>query len=1580
MEVVKRALGMDGSLWVEPAGLAGGLAVFWKGAQTVEVQRMCSWFIDVKIQETDGGSSWRLINVYFSSRVEVRRAQWDVFVQYKNCLGEDWAIWGDMNNIVSIDEKKGGVLPLHSSLRGFQDFISSCQLLDLGFSGYPFTWRNNREGEGFIQERLDRVLVSPSWRTRFPHATVEHLDAIGSDHSALLLQLQSIDSQRRAPFKFDARWVQEEELTPVIQGAWNTQVQGSKFFNVHQKIKACRVSIQNWKKRKRFNSGQRINELKEQIHSIQNERNLHSRGRLQELRNQTRNRITGIENSAGEWVSGKAEIMSEFQQYFKDLFSANLELNMEHTTANIPSKVTSEMNSRLTRSVTAEEIHAALMAMHPTKAPGVDGIIDQLGSLAFCEAVKAGKYVLHYEKNLKKLQDELEDLNVRRECIEIKVREAIDGGEEIMPDVKNWQRKAEDMKTDVNKLIRQSTVKGNMHCIACSCPNIKWRYRLSKQAEQKILDVKALTEKDHFHEISHHKPTPLELKFPSDENFVNFDSRTPIFDDIVDALKDSSVNMVGVHGSGGVGKTTLVMEVGKKMGLERYFKQVALATIPKGRKVEEVQSQLADGLNFNFDPQKGPRNDQLWKKLTNGDKYLIILDDIWEKVDIKAIGHKVCNKCKGLPVAINAIGEALKDKRDFAWKDALVKLERYELMKIEGIDSTVGASLRLSYDLLESSNAKSFFLLCCLFRENAEIPIGDLTRHCLARRLFSRDPRTVEEVRNSVCTVIDALKLASLLSNGSHENVVTIHDIIRDVGISIAREENAFFVEQGARHWPENGPSYSAISLTSGKIQALPTELTCPKLHTLMFENSELSDLKVPDEFFSETTELSVLILTQMRMQQLPSSLGKLAKLRMLYLIECDLADIDILGYLNKSLEVLSLRGSSIQALPPKIGQLTRLRVLDLENCKVLKVIPQGVISKLTDLEELYFPDTFYEGEATTDKKQDASSSNNVNLEELRLSLTRGKLTVLHIHIPDVASLSKEGLKFENLKRFRVSVGSKLKKYYEDFSATRVLKYEGISLRNEFIPLVDNAEVLYLSGIKGLKKVFHDSGVRKGFLDLKYLKVKSCDDDLEYLLGEPKSSVQSRGQNLLHSFNKLTVLLINRCKLKYLFSSTTARGLVCLEQLKVSSCEIMEGIVGFEEQNDINEHIGEVKFDKLKQLKLENLPNLISFYAKKEKTGTTMGSSSAHPQPLFNEKVIFPVLEILGIRKMDNITEIWDKQSIAILEEQGSFCQLMDVNVSFCEQLTYVFLSKMHTLLKNLKELSVHGCGTMKGIVEFEGEIDEDGLIDEVAFPALEEISIYKVPNITEIWDKKPLPESEKETQSFWRLRDIDISKCNQLVYVLPSYMLPQLQINLQRLSIWNCKEVEVIVSKELKEKEATENEIIVFHQLKNVHFGYLRKLKSFYTGTELLFSDKVVFPSLESLDIVGLPKIKEIWPYKQPFPKLGKEVESFYKLSYIRVAGCEQLVYVFPFYILRQLQHLGVLEVWKCENLEVIVSKELKEKEVIHNDIVFPQLKTVRLWLLPNLKRFCTGMQLFFTDKVECSLPSLLILAMKST
>ncbi|KAF7113075.1 hypothetical protein RHSIM_RhsimUnG0163500 [Rhododendron simsii] len=127
----------------------------------------------------------------------------------------------------------------------------------------------------------------------------------------------------------------------------------------------------------------------------------------------------------------------------------------------------------------------------------------------------------------------------------------------------------------------------------------------------------------------------------------------------------------------------------------------------------------------------------------------------------------------------------------------------------------------------------------------------------------------------------------------------------------------------------------------------------------------------------------------------------------------------------------------------------------------------------------------------------------------------------------------------------------------------------------------------------------------------------------------------------------------------------------------------------------------------------------------------------------------------------------------------------------------------------------------------------------------------------------------------------IRIEACNQLLYVFPSHMLPQ---NLQHLWIENCDELEVIFSKDPKvEKEAINDDIIVFPRLERVILQRLPKLRSFYTETQGFFSHKVAFPVLEHLHFLNLDKITRIWD-NQPLPELEKEAKSFSELKDIIV------------------------------------------------------------------------------------------------
>ncbi|XP_058214607.1 uncharacterized protein LOC131326035 isoform X42 [Rhododendron vialii] len=1271
----------------------------------------------------------------------------------------------------------------------------------------------------------------------------------------------------------------------------------------------------------------------------------------------------------------------------------------------------------------------------------LDKIVEKLVDIAFESVGRHLGYLFHYKKNMKNLEVQMNKLQERRGAIERQIDEAKTGGEVIVDDVSDWLKEVDILRQGVESFTRDKTVKENVRCFKFSCPDFNSRYRLSKEAEKKMGDVKTLAEKANFGTISRRAPPPLELQFPSSGEYVSFDSRALVFDRIMEALTDSKVNVIGVYGTGGVGKTTMVEKVGEQVKKNGLFDEVVMAVVSRDAKVAKIQGELADRLHLKLEAEtEVGKADQLWNRLSNGKRNLVILDDIWKKLNLKEIGipirdgnkgckvvltsrnqhvlidmdvHKdfpiqvlseeeawnlfknkmgnnvdshdqlhdiakaVCRECRGLPVAILAVGAALKGKSMSAWKSSLDKLQKSMLNKIEDIDPKLFTSLRLSYDYLDSVDAKSCYLLCCLFPEDAQVPIEELARHCMARRLLDQNPNTLEEARDIVCSVVNTLKTSCLLLDGINDDFVKMHDIVRDIAILIAKEEKAFLVKHGVEEWPETGTyeKYSAISLRSENISELPEELVCPDLHTLMLECSrskfqrELS-IKIPDRFFRGAEKLVVLELDGVSMLPLPSSLGKLMELRMLCLINCELGDIAILKDLKNKLEVLRIRGSDIKALPHEVGELTRLWLLDLGDCYKLKVIPSGVISKLHRLEELHFPLNFENWEGTTGNEE----TSKVSIDEL-MSLPR--LSTLNIGIPrdHIDELLPADLGFQNLIRFNITVGAA---YYVDSK-----DYSVVVLRD----------------------IYDDFNI------------------LERLLGKPGRG----GLYPSRSFNNLTQLLLEDCRLKYLFSPSCARGLLQLQSLRIWRSEIMEAVIGNEGEKDEEIIANAIKFSQLQSLHLESLPCLISFYPRIKKATTIESHSFSPAQSLFNEKVAFPVLEGLHIESVPNITEIWDKN----LPPTESFCRLRSLKVLYCGKLKKVVPSHILPQLKSIETLEVTYCWEMEVIVVLERREEEtqeatnkDMIImfpqlramtlqilenlkcvctykfedqlkfnvqfpqlrilnlynlgrlssfndtstitetrplfnHQVAFPVLEELYINSVPNITEIWDKN-LPPAE----SICLLRFLEVRNCEKLMNVVPSYMLPLLK-SIETLEVSECPEIEVIVVLEKKEKEtqeATNKDIIIvqFPQLRKLRLENLERLSSFnntsiITETRPLFNHQVAFPALEELYINSIPNITEIWD------KNLISTESFCLLRSLEVKNCEELMNVVPSHMLPQLKSIKTLEVSECLEMEVIVVLEKMEEETqeatTNKDmiIMFPQLREMTLRDLKYLKCVCT-------------------------
>ena len=57
-----------------------------------------------------------------------------------------WLVAGDMNEMVSCSEKREGAEFNFAKAASFARKINSCNLINLGFHGSPFTWMGKRQG------------------------------------------------------------------------------------------------------------------------------------------------------------------------------------------------------------------------------------------------------------------------------------------------------------------------------------------------------------------------------------------------------------------------------------------------------------------------------------------------------------------------------------------------------------------------------------------------------------------------------------------------------------------------------------------------------------------------------------------------------------------------------------------------------------------------------------------------------------------------------------------------------------------------------------------------------------------------------------------------------------------------------------------------------------------------------------------------------------------------------------------------------------------------------------------------------------------------------------------------------------------------------------------------------------------------------------------------------------------------------------------------------------------------------------------------------------------------------------------
>ncbi|XP_028790032.1 uncharacterized protein LOC114746021 [Neltuma alba] len=119
------------------------------------------------------------------------------------------------------------------------------------------------------------------------------------------------------------------------------------------------------------------------------------------------------------------------------------------------------------------------------------------------------------------------------------------------------------------------------------------------------------------------------MNYFSSQDFVAFDSRKGAYEDLVSVIKDDKIHMIGLCGMGGSGKTTLVKEVGKEA--EKFFDKVVFVVVSNTIDVIKIQNEIASQLSLEFKEEETQgRARRLSMRLSSGERFLIILDDIWK--------------------------------------------------------------------------------------------------------------------------------------------------------------------------------------------------------------------------------------------------------------------------------------------------------------------------------------------------------------------------------------------------------------------------------------------------------------------------------------------------------------------------------------------------------------------------------------------------------------------------------------------------------------------------------------------------------------------------------------------------------------------------------------------------------------------------------------------------------------------------------------------------------------------------------------------------------------------------------------
>ncbi|KAL4609891.1 hypothetical protein ACB092_08G013900 [Castanea dentata] len=1061
--------------------------------------------------------------------------------------------------------------------------------------------------------------------------------------------------------------------------------------------------------------------------------------------------------------------------------------------------------------------------------------------------------------------------------------------------------------------------------------------------------------------------------------FVALESRMSILKKIAEALSNPSINMIGVYGPDGVGKTTLVKEVVRLAKEDNLFDAVVMVTVKQNPDTKTmIQREIAGMLGLKFDNKENVTiREDLRNRIMKEKKIIVILDDFCESLDLEDLGVPSGDSHKGCKILLTSkspdvLCNQMDGKTNFL-------LEVSPLPETEALESKMLFSKKI-VEALEDRNINMIglyggddvgktTLVKEVVRQAEEDNLFDAVVMVTVKQ--KQDLRRIqEEIADKLGLKLDSSEPANkkadfLLNRVKKEKKILI--ILDDFCESLDVEDLGL-PSQGTHKGckillTSKSPDVlfnQMHSKTNFLLQVSP--LREMEALELLKKTAEIGDPIEDSDLQSTAVEIArvclglpiALVVVGRALKKRSSVEWKKASEQLRKSVPRDTTKLQTAAH-------STIKFSYIQLQSPEIQQLFLI-------CGLMdsSIAYQDLLKRGMGLGIFQVTNTIQEA-----RSKEYSFISKLKDSSLLLDSESGEHVIMHNVVRYASTLiASEDHNVLNMDQdialtkwlnkdtlnicTAISLPSRHTRELPEWLGHPQRRLSYMSIKNQSEKMPDT----FFDEMRGLK-VFSVSEMHFSSLpaslhlltNLRTLLMEQCVLGDLTMIGELKnleilSLLNSKVKELPREIQQLTrlqLLDLNDCHELQVIPAGVLSSLLQLEELYMNSFKQwnVEGING--------------ETSNVCLAELNHLSHLTTLHVHIPNT------------KVLPDDLLFARLNNYKICIGDAWSWLDEHESSRTLKLKLDI-QLKNVVKILLKEVEALYIDELKGIKTDVCELDRDGFPLLKHLhvqnnVEILYIIDVVQLVSSVAFPILVSLYLDNLINLEEICYGQ-LPAG-----SFRNMRVLNVHCCNKLKFVFRPFVARGL-LQLQEMVISKCSIMGAIVverSEDYTEDNDGMKDIIELQQLCSLTLKDLPKLRSFYsqgktrpstsssampTNIEPLFNQKVSFPNLQTLELNSINDVEKIW-HDQLLPRASS---CFQNLRKMVLYDCGNLKYLLSSSMARSLLQLQVLYVKGCLSVEeVLLTEELDSKER-RMEKMFPKLEYISLESLPKLVRFSSG------------------------